>query len=36
MPFVSGKIESVVVDWIGKFLRKEEQVAADWLASDDG
>lgn len=34
VPFVSGKIEAVVVDWTVKFLRKEEQVAADWLARE--
>lgn len=33
VPFVGGKIEKVAVEWTEKYLRKEEKVAAEWLAT---
>ena len=30
--FVGSKVESVAEEWMVKYLQKEEEVAADWLA----
>ncbi len=32
VPFVGGKIEGMAREWTQKYLRKEEEVAAEWLA----
>jgi carbon monoxide dehydrogenase subunit G len=32
VPFVGGKAEAVAKDWTERYLRKEEEVAKEWLA----
>jgi hypothetical protein len=32
VPLIGGKAESVAAHWIERFLRKEEEVAGDWLS----
>jgi len=35
VPFVGRKAEAVALDWSVRYLRKEEQVAAEWLGQAD-
>lgn len=34
VPFVGGKIEGVAVEWITKYLAKEQKVGTEWLAGE--